>query len=123
MRAVTWTESGLPRGAFPPSNIDNRLATDADRSREGALFSSGDVSLDRGGEGVKPPLVRELARSATDGERAGSRTLPLRTEKKAEDGLSLGTPSVGAPLLTDSISSALIRCEMLDPILPVLGAR
>jgi hypothetical protein len=85
------------------------------------LPASGDDCLDGGGEGVGP-LVNELALSTTDGDLDGSRVLALRTAKKVEAGRSLGAASAVA-VLPDSFSSALIRCEMLDPSLALLGRR
>ncbi len=61
--------------------------------------------------------MTELARSATDGDREGSLDV-LRTEKKVDDG-RFCSPS--APVELDNFSSALMRCEMLDPILELLG--
>ena len=122
MRAVTWIDSGRPRGALPVSNIDSRLAIDPDRSR-GVLPVSGDESRDSGGEGVVPCRAAE-ARAKTEGDLAGSpQGLVLRTEKKVDEGLSLGGTASLPPVLEDSFSRALIRWEMLEPILPDLGRK
>jgi hypothetical protein len=70
------------------SNMDNRLATELDRSRRVRLVLSGDSSREPDLEGGVRRFWRlnELARSATDGEREGSRL--LLTEKKADEGRS-----------------------------------
>jgi hypothetical protein len=111
IRALTWMDSGRPRGVFPVSNMDNLLAMDPERSRKVFLPVSGDESRESGGDGVVPLRAAE-ARSSTDGDFAGStRGLVLRTEKKVEDGRSLGTtsPLPPAPAVEESFSSALMR--------------
>lgn len=113
IRAVTWMDSGLPRGAFCPSNMVNLLAIEPDLSRV-VLGASGVGSRERSGVGGW--RVTELARSATEGDFDGSLVLCFRTVKKVEDGVvGLGRSSFGLP---DSASKALMRCEMLDPTLP-----
>lgn len=114
MRAVTWIDSGLPLGSFPPSNMESLPTMAGFR-----LLDSGEESVEPGG-GADGPLVSELALSATDGERDGSRPLGFRTEKKLEAGRSFPEPSP-PPALLDSFSKALMRWEMLDPILLLVG--
>jgi hypothetical protein len=98
--------------------MERRLATERDRSREPGLFTSGDWSRDTDGVDA---CRKGLALSTTDGDLEGS--LLLRTEKKLDCGLSLpmrvGVGAGESPDGTDSISSALIRCEMLDPTVPL----
>ncbi len=66
--------------------------------------------------------MRELALSTTEGDLDGSRVPGLRTEKKVDDGLSLRSPS--PPVVLDSFSRALMRCEMRpSPALAVFGRR
>lgn len=74
-------------------------------------FASGECSLDAAAEGEV--RVNDVVLSATDGDLDGSR--PFLTEKKVDDGLELegDEPAESA----ESVSSALMRCAMLDPIL------
>ncbi len=96
---------------------------DPDRSRGANLVVPGEDSLESGGDGVWF-LVRECARSTTDGDLDGSRTLGFRTEKNEDDGRSArGWPSPAPPPLADSFSNALIRCDMLEPMFAFLGAK
>lgn len=101
--------------------MESRLATDPDLSR--GTLSSGDPSRDSEiADRVGLPRVRELARSATDGERDGSRVLDFRTAKNVEDGTLLrGGGASLSPEEPESFSRALMRCEMLDPSLPLLA--
>jgi hypothetical protein len=85
------------------------------------LVVSGDESLDAGGEG-DAPLVNKLAPSATDDGRDVSRVLVLRTAKKVVAGRSLVVAASTTGVLPESFSSALMRCEMLEPsLLALLG--
>lgn len=126
--AVTEMVSGRPRVVFPggrlssgkASNMESRLVTDPDRSRrECQLLSRDGPSLEPDLEGgVLVGLAKELARSTTDGDLEGSR--PLRTEKKVDEGLSRLGASVllASPPVDEAIfSSALMRCEILEPTL------
>lgn len=119
IRAVTWIDSGLPRDALPLSNADNRLTTDPDRSRDGLMTSSGEVSSESAGDLPRMDLVL----SKTEGDRAPSLTLLFRTEMNADEGRSF--PAAGGPPGLPAIcSKALIRDEMPVASFPgCLGAR
>lgn len=83
------------------------------------LNVSGEDSREALGEGLF--RFSEFALSAIDGDFV-SRTLPVRTAKKAGDG-RLAVPgtigAVGARL--DNFSRAFIRCEIPDPTLTFFG--
>jgi hypothetical protein len=81
--------------------MERRFTRDPDRPRPITLAASGEDCRDGGGDGVGP-LVSELALSTTEGDLEGS-------------------PGAGA--LPESFSSALMRWEMLDPSLELLGRR
>lgn len=86
---------------------------------ERALTVSGDESRESVGEGVF--RVSELVLSAIDGVLdGGPRTLfALRTEKKVGDAFDRVPPAAGGeaalPAELETLSRALIRCEMLEP--------
>jgi hypothetical protein len=109
--------SCLPRGisvgegTVGASNMDSLLATDSDLSL--CTLNSGEPSRESEMAvllrcGLR--LEREVARSATDGEREGS--LPLPTEKNVAEGATLRVEllRVGTSpgVVTESISKALI---------------
>ena len=89
--------------------------------QSGGDFISGDDSRESGGVPGVFCRVNEVARSATDGDLDGSRTLALRTEKNVDDGRA-DRPASSPSAVLESFSSALMRCEMLDPT-PFLAAR
>ena len=92
------------------SNTDRRLVTEPDRSCR-TCMPSGDDSFDlESGSAVDR---NEFARSITDGDLDGSRFL---TAKNVEDGRSRELTTGGAsPDDAESFSSALMRCDMLEP--------
>lgn len=120
MRAVTCMDSGLPLGGLPPSKTESLLTMDPFLSRREPLVDSGEDSPDSGGEGVAT-RVNEVARSATEGDRDGSRPAALRTAKNEAAGLSFGAGSALPPGMLESFSRALMRWEILDPSLLLFG--
>lgn len=92
----------------------SRFWIDPERSRN--FDVSGDDSRDTEGEGLGVFRVRELARSAMEGDLEAARTLPLRTEKNAgEAPVGAVVPGEVPGALADSFSRALMRWEIPDP--------
>jgi hypothetical protein len=108
-------DSGLERfgscviGTGLELNVCSRLCTEPDLSRN--FNVSGEDSREIAGE---TSCVRELARSAMDGDLDGARTLPFLTEKNAVDAPVVGPVAVGGVLeAAPSCSKALILSEIL----------
>lgn len=124
IRAVTEIDSGRDRdgcgvGVGVDLKASSRFCNELDLDLSRIFDVSGDESPEM--EGEVWFRVRELARSAMDGDLEGARTLPFRTEKNAGDAPGVGpvVPAGGVEL--DSFSKALILCDIPDPRLTDLA--
>lgn len=99
------------------SNMDTRLTTEPDLCRR-TLPSSASSWCEGVGDAALP--CSDLVLSTTDGALDVSR---FCTAKKVDDGRSRLTGRDWSPDVAESFSSALMRCEMLDPTLGFMVAR
>lgn len=96
--------------------MDRRLDIDPERSRSSRSVSGDGSLVDCAVSGLASRLS-ELALSATDGERLGTRS--FLTEKKVLEGREPGCgaePADASAELAESISRALMRWDMPEPM-------